>query len=622
MIVGRRTGVEAGTTRARDRPRVIIVGAGLAGTATAIRLLRFAREPLEVVLLERRLEYRYAGAAYHRDGNPWQHVFNIQAGRMSVFREDTDDFVNWANREADRRDWHEEWAGLEFSEHDPAPRRIYQDYLADRLAEAAREAYPGVDLVELEGEAIDVHPRGDHQEVIVRADRTVSLPAAQVVLATGLEIKTPAFAAEVLTHGAFVREPYSRDGVGKLLALRREATVVVVGSVLSAYDTAAMLLRRGHTGKIYLVSGSGSTLRTYPDDHRHGVVELPPPALIGEVYEGREVFLSRIRSEWDAACSRVRQEHPDMDRSIISERVAKAWEPHLPEILERIPSSELRWFLTQFGTVIATLRVGALPYTTRVVEQAMSALDSSVELIVGRVNRIAQGEPDGLVVTVAGQGPEQALVADLVVSNFGRESDYEKVDSELWRNLLRSGIAVAHRRTGRGLEVTEQGTLLDPSGIGSTGLWAVGVLREGDEMVRNGRLGAFTFNLAAIKNHSIAVAAGVLERLEDFRADSTGDRANLGTLAALGEDAARFLEEAVQLEVGRMAAKARRDREIIDNRLDFCLEFTQRLVSSSLTPGPSLAAVRRSVSREAVKRLTDVSVTPRQLRRILGLADG
>lgn len=92
-------------SRTGTRPRVVLVGAGLAGTATAIRLLRFARRPLEVVLLERRSEYRSAGVAYHRQGNPWDHVFNIQAGRMSVFREDVLDFVRWANSEADRRDW-------------------------------------------------------------------------------------------------------------------------------------------------------------------------------------------------------------------------------------------------------------------------------------------------------------------------------------------------------------------------------------------------------------------------------------------------------------------------------------------------------------------------------------
>ncbi|WP_235583173.1 FAD/NAD(P)-binding protein, partial [Kitasatospora sp. Root107] len=237
-------------------PRVLVVGAGLAGTATAIRLLRFARRPLEVVLLERRSDYRYAGVAYHRDGNPWDHVFNIQAGRMSAFREDVHDFVRWANHEADRRDWPEPWAELRFIEQGPAPRRIFQDYLINRLAEARREACPGVVLIEADGEAVDLEVRPAGVEVTVRRLAASGLAAGEgpepavlfadhVVLATGLEQREPPFAAGVRAHASFVRNPYSASGVRRLAALPREATVAIVGSVLSAYDSAGLLLRRG-----------------------------------------------------------------------------------------------------------------------------------------------------------------------------------------------------------------------------------------------------------------------------------------------------------------------------------------------------------------------------------------
>src|SRR5689334_22556222 len=96
------------------RHTVVIVGSGLAGTATAIRLLRALSVPTEIQLWERRPEFRGGGPAYHRAGNPWGHIFNIQAGRMSLFREDTFDFLRWANGEADRRAWPTEWREVEF----------------------------------------------------------------------------------------------------------------------------------------------------------------------------------------------------------------------------------------------------------------------------------------------------------------------------------------------------------------------------------------------------------------------------------------------------------------------------------------------------------------------------
>jgi uncharacterized NAD(P)/FAD-binding protein YdhS len=289
------------------RPRVLIVGAGLAGTATAIRLLQFARKPLEIVLLERRHDYRYAGVAYHRDGNAWNHVFNIQAGRMSAFREDVNDFVRWANHEADRSGWTAPWTDFTFVEHGPAPRRIYHDYLTDRIAEARLEAYPDVALVETEGEAVDLDIRADHVEVTIRlpsgdgATHTRTLTADHVILATGMELKEPAFATDVLEHDAFIRHPYSNLGVRRLLGTPAEASVVIVGSVLSAYDSVALLLRQGHTGTVHLVSKSGTVPRTYPEHHEHGVVRLPAPTALFEPYRNRTEFLARLQAAWEAA---------------------------------------------------------------------------------------------------------------------------------------------------------------------------------------------------------------------------------------------------------------------------------------------------------------------------------
>lgn len=328
--------------------RIVIAGAGLGGTATAIRLLQFAREPVQIVLIERRPEYRNAGVAYHQGSNHWHHVFNIQAGRMSVFREDVDDFVNWANHEVDRSGWPAEWRDFTFTEPGPAPRRIYPEYLADRLAQAAREALDGVTLIEADGEVVDLTVRPPHVDVVVE---NLSLPdgrilagqteltADHVILATGLEQQHPAFADSVLDHPSFVRHPYSADGIERILGLRREATVAVVGTLLSAYDSAALLLRRGHTGKIYMISRSGLTLRPYPAEHRHRVLTLPPPRRGGDTYEGLEEFTRYLRGEWDRACAAVAREHPEESPAVVTERVMKAWEPYLPGILARLGTS-------------------------------------------------------------------------------------------------------------------------------------------------------------------------------------------------------------------------------------------------------------------------------------------
>ncbi|NUT53523.1 MAG: FAD-dependent oxidoreductase [Saccharothrix sp.] len=606
--------------------RVVVVGAGLAGTATAIRLLRFAREPLQVVLLERRPEYRNSGVAYERDSNHWYHVFNIQAGRMSAFREDVDDFVNWANHEADRSDWPDDWRDFVFTETGPAPRRIYPDYLQTRLAEAIREAAVGVTLVEADGEAVDVEVVDGRARVVVedfampaggdRAERAV-LDADHVVLATGLEVKFPAFATEVLDHPAFVRNPYSKDGIARLLDVRKDGAVAIIGTLLSGYDAATLLLRRGHEGPIHMISGSGLTPRTYPADHQHQVIEMPAPQLLADTWEGREEFIRRFREEWERACATVAGEHPEISPDVITERVAKSWEPYLPAIMERIPTDELRALLDSYGSLLAVLRVSAMAYTTNIVDSALGE-GGRVVLTTGRVQRVEATESGTLRLSVSGSGSTRTIEADLVVSNFGRETNYERADSTLWGNLLRKKVAVAHQRTGRGVEVDPCGRLLGPDGEPSRVLSVVGSPREGDEIVRNGRTGAFTFNLAAIKNHSVEVAATALHRLEACFDERAADLVESLTDAP-DPDLAELVAHSVSLDVRRMATRIRADRESTAAELESNIQRIRDIVTRNGAPVPSDPALRFAVNSAATTKLTNLAVTPRELRSLLGL---
>ena len=228
------------------------------------------------------------------------------------------------------------------------------------------------------------------------------------------------------------------------------------------------------------------------------------------------------------------RDHPKIAPEVIAERVAKAWEPHCPEIFARIPSADLRSMLDEYGTTISALRVSAVEYTMSVIENAMRPPDARLALVVGRVQAVKPTASGQLAVTVAtprdaqNSADTRVIEADLVVSNFAREPDYRRVRQPLWRNLLAKGLAVPHERTGRGVEVDEHGTLLGNEGEPIGPVFAVGVLREGDEIVRNGRTGAFAFNLATIKNQSIAVAARAIELLDPQEPAGLADCRALG----------------------------------------------------------------------------------------------
>jgi hypothetical protein len=404
----------------------------------------------------------------------------------------------------------------------------------------------------------------------------------------------------VTDHPAFVRNPYSAAGLERILGVRQNAVVAVIGTLLSAYDSATLLLRRGHTGKIHMISRSGLTLRTYPPDHRHHVLDLPPPRLVGDSYEGRADFIRRFTEEWELACTIVTREHPEVSPAVVTERVFKSWEPYLPEILARIPTADLRALLDGYGSLLAVLRVGVMAYTA---ENVNAAIGGQIAVTTGKVEEIRGTEGDTLVVSVSGR--TSSIEADLVISNFGRESNYERVDTPLWTNLLRKGMAHPHRRTGRGVEVDSRGRLIgSPSGPISV----VGGPREGDEIVRNGRVGAFTFNLAAIKNHSVEVAASVLCRLESCYEDAA---ATLADVPELTEAVSR----SALLDVRRMTARRRDHRQARIADLEDSLAPIMARHGGAMT----VRALRFVITSAATAKLTDLSVTPRDLRTRLGL---
>ena len=146
---------------------VSIVGAGCAGTLTALNLLRSGGRPLRVVLVERDARFG-PGVAYGTCDA--RHRLNVVAERMSAFEDVPDHFRVWTERRLDSR---QAAAYL--------PRRHYGAYLRELLDDAARAA-PGR-LERVAGEAIDVRPANGGAVVALRDGRRIA--ADHVVLALG-----------------------------------------------------------------------------------------------------------------------------------------------------------------------------------------------------------------------------------------------------------------------------------------------------------------------------------------------------------------------------------------------------------------------------------------------------
>ena len=215
----------------RPTPRVVVIGAGAAGSLTALHLARVARRrgsALDVVLVDSAL-HRSRGTAFGTT-DP-QHLLNVAAGGMSALPEDPGHFVAWRARQ------HPE---LMTEPGVFAPRVDWGRYLDETLSHTYAHDEQ-VSLRQLRVRATGI--RRDGSGVVVTADDGRVVVGDAVVLATGEKPPGVGWAPESLQRSPFfVPDPWAP---GAIDVVRRDAVgpaeVLLVGTGLTMVDVVLSL---------------------------------------------------------------------------------------------------------------------------------------------------------------------------------------------------------------------------------------------------------------------------------------------------------------------------------------------------------------------------------------------
>ena len=238
--------------------RVAIVGGGFSGAMLAARL---AETGLASILINRTPDFGL-GVAY---STPFEgHLLNVRSNRMTAVEGRPDDFVDWLTAHRP------ELSPEPFNANDFAPRKVYGDYLRDRLA-AVEAAHPGLierrvaTVVALTAEGLTLSD-----------GKTVAADA--VVLCTGNPAPNAAAAPAADTPAErVIGDPWAPGALDRIGA---SDDVVIVGTGLTMVDMIQSLVARGWTGKAVALSRRGLTPRPHnptPDTP----TPLPPEALSG-----------------------------------------------------------------------------------------------------------------------------------------------------------------------------------------------------------------------------------------------------------------------------------------------------------------------------------------------------
>jgi len=408
----------------------------------AVQLLRRAGAGDHVVLIER-TPVLGLGVAYGTQNNG--HLLNVRARNMSAYPDVPDHFVKWAQQNY----------SVHVRPEDFLPRAVYGKYVTSQLHEAAR-AHPDKFQC-IQDDCVSVEPLGGVARIGLASGR--GFLAHKVVLALGHfppgDLLLP---GKTSGSARFVSNPWSLNARADL---KQDDSVLLIGSGLTSVDTVIELRARGFKGTIHILSRRG----LLPNSHK-AVKSLPSfrsnyPRTVRELLRliRLQVKAAEARgSDWRAVIDSLR--------------------PVTQEIWRSLPRTEQRRFLRHLRTYWDVHR-------HRIAEQLAEELVGQLQEGHIRVHagRITEYREDDTGVNVAYRsrlrGETISLRVAKVVNCTGPDSDYRRVGSPLLSDLMDKKLARPDELS-LGLDVSDDGAVLDAEGTPSDFLYALGPLRKGN----------------------------------------------------------------------------------------------------------------------------------------------
>ncbi len=413
----------------RDGPQIAIVGAGFSGLLTAVNLLQ-ASPDVRVTLIERRGVFG-PGTAYDT-GNP-QHLLNVRLDNMSAFPDRPGHLADWL---AEQPSWRAQDGFI--------TRGVYGDYLQSLLDAALEDAPERLTLIGAEARSLD---RRDDGWRIGTSDGEIVVD--EVVLALGnLEpASPPGVDAAVRASPAYVENPWRLDAA----SAERARNVLLIGSGLTMVDAALTLRRPGR--RFTALSRHGLLPRA------HAVV--PPAPFDGDFSGGPAQVLRQVRkatdqADWRAVFDRLRHS---------ARALWRGWSP-----------VERRRFLRHLRPLWDVHRHRLSPGSARDIHSMLAGGELTV--LAGKLTELKAA--DAIDVAWRPRGRRRPLRDrfDRVVNCTGPLGSIGHSIEPMIRDILQKGYGRPDP-LGLGLQVDDDGRLLDADGHPAQGLHAIGPLTRG-----------------------------------------------------------------------------------------------------------------------------------------------
>lgn len=478
--------------------KIAIVGGGATGTSLLTQLAP--------ALVEAGLSERVSVSVFEKSGRPGPglaygteldcHLLNTPAEKMGVLAGRPLDFVRWLRARGGGPEAH----GPARSSRGPfPPRRLFGHYLEDIATSTLRFAWANglrVETVPREVVALAETPGGVD---LLLDDGTVSSVHAAVLALGNLP---PTTFRELRGAWGYFGSPWPTTEL--LRRIPRDASVCILGTGLSAVDTALALHRHGHRGPLVSVSRSGllprvrSRLRApvFDPSRAEGIrarlgaapgvrtVDDVLHALQPETGVGGSDSVRRLRSSLER--------RPAIDTLRIDVRRAEGqklpWQEALeafsesaPEVWRLLPHREKGRFVRELSTLWAIHRH---PMPLENGRKLLALLEEGALEVAGGLRGVRR-QPVGprYRVTVGRTRPRE-IEADFLVNATGAGTDVSRADLPLLRDALASGTVSAHPFGGLRVGFSSL-RVIAGDGRPSSRLFGLGPVTRGTHFVTN-----------------------------------------------------------------------------------------------------------------------------------------
>lgn len=420
-----------------------IVGAGFSGSLLAIHLLRRTGPGTTIRLIESSGTFGQ-GLAYGTTSS--HHRLNVRAAGMSAFRDRPSHFVDWMNTAPHR------WGEPHTTPESFVPRQDFGTYIRSLLDDERRAHGP--DRLELlHGTVTSLTLVDGAPNLILENGRSISTDLVALALGNPPPTSKPL----LRSLPCYRPDPWAAD---VLADLAPDATVLLIGTGLTAMDMVMSLVEKNHRGTIHALSRRG----LLPQRHAASPNKVSRRT---DFPTSHVDLLHSMRQEARSAAESGQDWRPVVD----------SIRPFTSDIWQLMHVDHRASFLRHLRPWWDVHRHRLAPEISQRIEKARA--DGQLVVQAGHICRAVQNNPATEVFyRPRGKIDESPINVDRIVDCSGPGSDYRHSDEPIISSLLHQGLARPDALR-LGLDVTANCALRGVDGSVSRVLFAVGPMTKG-----------------------------------------------------------------------------------------------------------------------------------------------